>query len=544
MRQSSFPTSDSGDTLARRPIPQGKPVAKKTISRKSPLPEGGDRHSCLCWEGLFEKSPVAAFVYDPAEQAFLLANAAFEHLYGYEAGELSRLSLSALHLDHNGRTPWNGLPEGVSQEIVRHRHKNGRALSVKVSTQGILFNGRPARIAQVLDWTENRELEGRFLRVQRMECLGTLASGVAHDLNNILSPILMAASMLQDDLSPEIRAEFVTAIEQSAQRGASLLRQVLAFVRGVEGEKAVIRPGNLVREVLEMIRKTFPKTIRIHCRLADDLWEIAGEMTKLYQVFLNLAVNARDAMEGQGELTIDVYNCELDVAFLQRNPKVRPGRYIAFTFKDTGCGMSDEVLKQIYVPFFSTKDAEHGTGLGLPTVLGIVKGHGGCIEVKTEVGRGSTFSVFLPAAETAESAETLFDTHGSTGKTILVIDDDEGVRKLVKAILTRHGYRVICASNGTDGVSAYVTKSSAIDLVIADLIMPSMDGVVFSRAIKRLNRHAQIIVSSGMDNAARVEELRALGITRFLRKPYEPATLLEEVRRTLEEEQAFRSGIG
>lgn len=473
-------------------------------------------------------------VYDEETLRIWMVNKAMLARYGYTLEEFRGMALASLYeKKHHSAPSLPGLAEGGAQEVVKHLDKEGSEIYIELSSYPTEFAGRPARLVHGVDVTEKKELEDRFLRAQRLECLGMLASGVAHDLNNVLAPILMSASMLHEPLPEETRKEFLTAIEHSAQRGAKLVRQVLAFVRGAEGERLSLNPESLISEVLEMARQTFPKTIRIHSQVAPDLWPVFGESTKLYQVFLNLTLNARDAMEGHGLLEIDVENCDLDESAVASNPTAKAGRHVSFAIRDTGSGMSEEVLQQIFLPFFSTKGAGKGTGLGLSTVMGIVKSHGGIVEVVSNVGKGTVFTVYLPAFRVAEPEPEIAIRPGR-GQTILVVDDEPGMRKMIRMLLVQNGYRVLIASSGSEGVETYRGEMDRIDLVIADLIMPVMDGVALSRAILQLNSEARILVSSGFKSEHRIKKLHALGVTQFLKKPYSPAELLVAVSATLE----------
>ncbi len=472
-------------------------------------------------------------IYDAESFVIVAVNEAMSRVFGYSSDEFFAMTVRDLECP--------GDYEEIRRDVAqprRYRRKDGAIAYVEATTQSVDFAGRPAWMAHMVDVSEKRELELRFLRTQRLECIGMLASGVAHDLNNVLSPIMMSASMLHEQLPGVSREEFVNVIEQSAQRGVKLLRQVLAFVKGVEGEHVPLKLEPVIDEVTEMARQTFPKTIEIQRNFpGEGLWEVRGDATNLHQVFLNLAVNARDAMESGGVLRIDARNCEIDPANPPRFGDAKPGCYVAVAVHDTGIGMPDEVQDKLFTPFFTTKAPERGTGLGLVTVLGIMKSHGGLIDIVSSERRGSIFTLYFPANSVPERApiatDLATDLARDHGKVILVVDDEPGICKLVKTILSRAGHEVVTAGNGTEAIAEYVRRPGEIKLVLADLIMPSMDGVVLSRAIKRLDPEALIVATSGAESDNRLQELKALGVTHFLKKPYQAPELLAAVAMAL-----------
>lgn len=522
-------------TVKRKSLPAQSPRSGKASSKgvtKKEL-QASERH----WKLLFDNSPIPVMVYDEETSRIWTVNKAMVARYGYTLEEFRGMEVSALYEEkYRNKLPLPGLSGKRGRpEVVKHLQKGGGEIYIELSSSPTEFAGRPARLVHGVDVTEKKELENRFLRAQRLECLGLLASGIAHDLNNVLAPILMSASMLHEPLPEETRTEFLTAIEHSAQRGAKLVRQVLAFVKGTDGEKMSLSPETIINEVLEMARQTFPKSIRIQSRIASDLWPIYGESTKLYQVFLNLTLNARDAMEGQGLLDVEVKNCELASEALSSNPSAKPGRFVAFSIRDTGTGIPPEVIQQIFVPFFSTKGEGKGTGLGLSTVLGIVQNHGGVIEVASKVGEGTVFTVYLPAMVSSEPEPVIEECRATgSGQRILVVDDEQGMLKMVKMLLTQNGYDVVVAGNATEALERYQAEGDQFDLVIVDLIMPGTDGVALSKAIRKINKTARILVSSGFKSEQRLKKLQSMGVTQFLKKPYSPKELLHAVSSALE----------
>ena len=386
------------------------------------------------------------------------------------------------------------------------------------------------------DVTEQKKLETHLLRAQRLESIGTLASGVAHDLNNILTPILICAEILRENPTGEEAASSIALIEESAKRGANVVKQVLTFARGIEGESVPIKPSHLVQEMIDIAQNTFPKTIEILGCYTDDLWSIKCDPTQLHQVLLNLSVNARDAMPNGGSLKIGAENFDVDEHYASMTLGAKPGPHVMFRVTDTGTGMSRATIDKIFDPFFTTKEVGKGTGLGLSTALGIIKSHGGFISVYSEIGTGTTFKVFLPAqvseAFSPKSAASLESLNGK-GELILVVDDEAGIRRITKVILEKHNYRVLLANDGTEALAAFAQQTGSINAVLTDIMMPYVDGVALIRAIKKMKPEMVFIASTGQGEETRVAELESLGVKNFLTKPYDTAKLLETLRDTL-----------
>jgi PAS domain S-box-containing protein len=387
------------------------------------------------------------------------------------------------------------------------------------------------------DITEHKKLQEQFLRAQRLESIGTLASGVAHDLNNILAPILMSAAILRDETSKDLREKIVSSIETSAQRGADIVRQVLTFARGAEGKRVIVQPAHLIKEMARIAEETFPKSIRIHAKYPPSLWAIEADPTQMHQVLLNLCVNARDAMPEGGDLVLSVENLLIDEHFSTMLQGAKPGAYVLVQVSDSGTGIPQEIIDQIFDPFFTTKGADKGTGLGLSTTIGIVRSHGGVINVVSEVGAGATFKVYLPAikdapAGVAEESETDHSLLGHE-ELLLVVDDERSIREMAQVILQRHGYRVLIAADGTEAIKAFARQEHEIKAVITDVMMPNLDGVTLIRALRIMKPEIVIIASTGRSDEARAKELSALNLPHCLIKPYTKQDLLTAVRDAL-----------
>ncbi len=400
-------------------------------------------------------------------------------------------------------------------------------------------SGEPKSILLInTDITETKKLESQFLRAQRLDSLGTLASGIAHDLNNILSPILMATGMLRGCL-PEEDRKMLQIIESSAERGAGIVKQVLTFARGADGERVLINPKHLVVEMAKVMVQTFPKNLDIQTNIPPDPWTITGDATQLHQVLLNLCVNARDALgEKGGALRVGCENVEVDEHVAATNPGALLGPHVCLSVTDNGSGMTPELMEKIFDPFFTTKEQGKGTGLGLATTIGIVKGHKGFITIQSQVGRGTTFKVFLPANREAKSEIKKQEDSSAlrgNGELVLVVDDEAPVREAIVSTLEANGYHCYTAEDGTDALALYFERRDAIDVVVTDLHMGIMDGITLVRSIRKVSPEARIIVSSGHIHKENQATLTGLGVTSFLEKPYSAERLLRSIRGLLTE---------
>ncbi|WP_291981760.1 PAS domain S-box protein [Luteitalea sp.] len=384
------------------------------------------------------------------------------------------------------------------------------------------------------DITERKVLEQQWLRSQRLESIGTLAGGIAHDLNNVLTPITMGLGLLRPGEPDPARQQMFAVVEASASRAAAMVRQVLSFARGAEGQRSVVSPVTLVHDVSALLRETLPKHITLAVDAQDDTWQVEVEPTQLHQVLLNLCVNARDAMPGGGTLSIRTRNHRQQpdaVVYAD----LSPGRYVVFSVEDTGVGISPDIIGKIFDPFFTTKPPGSGTGLGLSTSMGIARAHGGHIDVCSSE-EGTRFDVLLPAAEDAdpEVNATRDDavTEGS-GVTVLIVDDEPAVRMLMRHVLEGAGYRIVEADSGAGALQCLEESPKRFAVVVTDLMMPGIDGVALLRRIRASYPDMPVVATSGMASAERLAELDAAGLTAFLQKPYAPADLRATVERAL-----------
>jgi len=381
----------------------------------------------------------------------------------------------------------------------------------------------------IRDVTEKKRLESQFLRAQRMESIGTLAGGIAHDLNNVLSPILTAVELLQMRFTDESSQRLLNILHTNAVRGSEMVKQVLSFARGVEGDYAPLQPRHLIKEIVKILTDTLPKDIKITFANPAELWNVKGDATQLHQVLMNICVNARDAMPGGGELRIEAGNVEIDEHYARMNVEIKQGRYVCITVSDTGVGIPEANLNKIFDPFFTTKEQGLGTGLGLSTAAGILLSHRGFINVYSEGGRGSRFSIYLPAIDTAQvsSAQTpRLDLPVGNGELILVVDDEVAIREIAKETLRAFGYEVLTANDGTEALALFAKHHEAVRCVITDMMMPFMDGPATIRALRKLAPDMKIIATSGLKATSKTAEVARLGVSTLIQKPYTAEALL------------------
>lgn len=382
------------------------------------------------------------------------------------------------------------------------------------------------------DITEKQLLQKQFLRAQRLESLGTLASGIAHDMNNILTPILAITQLLPLKLPhlDERSQRLLEILSENAKRGSDLVKQILFFARGADGQHILIQVGHILAEVVSVARQTFPKSIDVVLDMpAKELWMVAADATQLHQVFMNLCINARDAMPDGGTLDVVAENIFVDESYARIHLDASVGAYVVVTIADTGMGIPPENLERIFEPFFTTKELGQGTGLGLSTVLGIVKSHHGFINVYSEVDRGTCFKIYLPARKSidlVQSTETLEHFAGK-GELILVVDDEVSVREITKASLETYNYRAMTASDGAEAIALYAQHKSEITVVLLDLMMPSLDSSTIINALQKINPQVKIIAMSGLVSNGEVAKASSKGVREFLAKPFTLQELLQ-----------------
>jgi PAS domain S-box-containing protein len=395
-------------------------------------------------------------------------------------------------------------------------------------------SGRPKGIFVInTDITESKRMAEHMLRAQRLESLGTLAGGIAHDLNNVLLPIMMSIDLLKLKVADREARSTLGSIEASARRGAEMVRQVLTFARGVEGERLRIDPAEVIEELRVIIRDTFPKNIVLVTRVPEKLPAFMADPTQVHQVLLNLCVNARDAMPDGGRLEIAVREARHDEMETHSCADSKAQRCVLFEVIDTGAGIPPEIRDKIFDPFFTTKAIGKGTGLGLSTAAAILKSHGGCITMSSEAGGGTCFKACWPAGAEPQAASAPANQDSlpcGDGELVLLVDDEEAVRKITEQTLQAFGYRVLTATDGAEAVALYAEHRQSVELVFTDMMMPVMDGVAAIEAIKRMNPEAKIVAASGMNANGCAAKAAAMGVKHFLNKPYTAQTMLATLK--------------
>jgi len=468
-------------------------------------------------------------------------NKGAERLYGWTSREvIGRNEFDLLLKDISpelGRAQKEVLQDGEWVGELTQKTKTGDEVIVQ-SHWTLVRNGigDPMSVLVInTNMTDRKKLEAQFLRAQRLESIGTLAGGIAHDLNNVLSPIMLAAHLLRSRTSEPAMRRWIDTIESSAQRGAGILSQVLTFARGAAGKRMVVQPKHLLKEMGKIASETFPRSIDTTVDVPRDLWTITGDPTQLHQVLMNLCVNARDAMPAGGALTIKGENVVLDEASARQVIDAVPGRYIMLTVSDTGTGIPAQIIEKVFEPFFTTKEPGRGTGLGLSTVHAIVKSHKGFIRVFSTPGKGTEFQIYLPsqsAGETPDAVEEQGLALTGSGELILVIDDERMILDMTEETLGSSGYRVLTAANGKEGVALYARQANQVHAVLVDMMMPQMDGLAVIQALRRMNPGVKILAMSGVPREGGDDPVQKMA-QNFLSKPFTAATLLRALREIL-----------
>ncbi|HEY9608287.1 response regulator [Allocoleopsis sp.] len=398
--------------------------------------------------------------------------------------------------------------------------------------------GQPKSILTVnTDITEKKQLQAQFLRAQRTESICTLASGIAHDLNNALAPILICVQLLEQKLLDEQSQRLLKMLEKNTRRSSDLVKQVLSFARGLEGQHTTLDVSQLITDIEQIVKQTFSRAIEIRTDISTpNLWKISGDASQLHQVLLNLCVNGRDAMPEGGILEISAKNLWIDAQYARMNLDAKVGPYVVVTVSDTGIGIPREIVDRIFEPFFTTKELGKGTGLGLSTVIGIIKSHGGFVNVCSQVGKGTQFQVYLPTGQTLEAdsiSSDCYELPSGHGELILVVDDEDSIRETTKISLETFGYNVLLAGDGIEALAVYTQHKEEISVVLVDMMMPSMDGPTTIRMLQKMNPHIKIIGVSGLVSNHKMLELVGNHVQTFLPKPYTSNELLKNLQSVL-----------
>jgi len=498
-----------------------------------------------------EKLHQQAALLDVAHDAILVRNIdheitywnkGAEHLYGWSGAEvMGQRKDKLLRIDpfKYAEACENVLKDGKWSGEINMTSKSGEVLTV--DCRWTLVKATDAQPASILtidtDVTARKKAEAQFLRAQRMESIGTLAGGVAHDLNNLLSPILMGVDLIRKTEGTQSLKGVIDTMDRSARRGANLVRQVLSFARGVEGALIPVNVAHVAAEIESIAENTFPKNIRLERRIPKDIHLITGDPTQIHQILLNLCVNARDALPNGGTITIALENFSNNAFPTAPNPSIPEGNYVLISVTDNGTGIPKEHLNKIFDPFFTTKEIGKGTGLGLATVQAIVRAHDGFINVYSEMHRGTSFKIYIPSRKdepfVSEALVDAEDFPRGDGQLVLLVDDEASILEMTRQSLEAYGYRVLTAVNGAQAISTFALNRDEVDLVITDMMMPIMDGPATIVALQAIQPRILIIGSSGLDSQNSTDRATVAVVKYFLSKPYSAANLLKTVKTAL-----------
>ncbi|MGD1910632.1 MAG: PAS domain S-box protein [Rivularia sp. (in: cyanobacteria)] len=471
-------------------------------------------------------------------------NKGAENIYGWQASEVYRKKASLLlHKEYSSQQDDallsvvnTGKWEGELHQVT----KDGK--DIFIESRWTLLRDNKGRAKSILaentEITQKKLLETQLLRTQRLESIGTLAGGIAHDLNNVLAPILMSVELLERKLHDAQHLRLLKTLENNAQRGANLIKQLLSFAKCIEGKRTLIKIKHLITEIEQIIRETFPKSIQLTVNIPPKLGYVRGDTTQLHQVLINLVVNARDAMPQGGKLEISAENLVIDEHYTKMNIDAKLGTYILVTVADTGIGMHPEIQERIFEPFFTTKEVGKGTGLGLSTALGIVKNHGGFINVYSQLNKGTIMKIYLPMQpkeDTNISCGSEAENFSGSGELILVVDDEPAICEITKSSLEAYNYRVLTASNGVEAVEIYAKHQQEVNLVLLDMMMPEMDGETTIGMLQKINAQVKIIAISGLVSNPNAADEYSYSVKEFISKPFTGKELLHMIDKVTRE---------
>ncbi len=528
-----------------KPFREGELIANIEIGMYRRKREQEHHRTRTMFQDLFAMGPDALLMTD-SQGTIRDLNRRTESLFGWSRDELlghpvELLVPPTLRQKHVGlRQESTSKPDVRTMASDRARvqglRKNGTVFPAEVLLASLSSTGDRLVVASIRDLTDRVEAERQSLRSQRLESLGTLACGIAHDLNNTLAPILMSVDLVRE--GSEDAEQYLDLIESNAERSADMVKRLVAFARGEENQREAINAKLMIQDLDRMMRASFPKSIQIQIRSPETLPPIAGDTTQIHQVLLNLCVNARDAMPEGGRLLIAADQIECDANTPSFAGSVQPGTYLRFSVTDSGCGIGPEVLDRMFEPFFTTKSRHEGTGLGLSAVLGIVKGHNGFIHVQSQPGVGSTFEICLPLMTSVKGSDLLPQSRqfDGRGRRILVVDDEQSVLETLQLCLKKFDFVLLSATDGKSALDLFTEQGDAIDLVLTDINMPGMTGIELIKALHTQSPDLPVIAMTGLSDDALVGQLEELKAEIRLRKPFNLPTLVQALKLALPSE--------
>jgi two-component system, cell cycle sensor histidine kinase and response regulator CckA len=509
------------------------------IERRSA--EDALRNSASMFRLFFSNNPLPTWVFDCDTFLCIQVNDAAVKLFGFSTSEFESMTI----LDFRPATEHVAFLEFLKQSGTtpptktnwKHVRKDGKLIDAEVIAHRLEYAGRPVYLVVAQDVGERQLLEDQLRQAQKMEAVGRLAGGVAHDFNNLLMVIKGHTELLLNALPHgDPAARKVELIDRAADRAASLTRQLLAFSRMQVLQPRVINLNKIVEDMGKLIPRLLGEDVDLVVRTSPDLGAIRADASQMEQVIMNLAVNARDAMPSGGRLVIETSNTELDRSYANARPVVTPGPYILLAVSDTGSGMDQETQARIFEPFFTTKEQGKGTGLGLSTVYGVVKQSGGFIWVYSELGKGTSFKIYLPRVDqpidSAGKVASYAEAPGGT-ETVLLAEDEADVRELAREFLQAAGYTVIEARNGQEALKLAAERAEEIDLLVSDLVMPGMTGQQLAALLQQQDPSLRVIFMSGYSEHAAAEAAQAGSSVRILTKPFNRMALLRTIREVL-----------
>ena len=497
---------------------------------------------------LFEDNPQPMWVFDRASLAFLEVNKAAVAHYGYSPEEFLRMRVADIQQDARPEGDARVvMTRGQAVDFVRHRLKDGRLVDVQVALHDIAYQGHRASLAVLIDVSPRRALEEQLRQAQKMEAVGMLAGGIAHDFNNLLTIITGYSQLILNSLQEsDPNRSAAEQIMKAGERAAALTRQLLAFSRRQVLQPKVLDLNQLVASLSSMLRRLIGEDVDLRLAMGPDLGRVHADPGQLEQVIMNLVLNARDAMPHGGTLTIETGNVQLDEHYSKNHITVRPGPYVMLAVSDSGVGMDAETRARLFQPFFTTKGQGRGTGLGLSIVFGIVKQSGGNIEVYSEPGHGTSVKVYLPRVGHGVASEegTRPEASPRGSETILLVEDEDMLRKLVRETLEREGYRLLDAAGPAEAHRICQTFKGAIHLMITDVVMPKQNGRELAERVAGLRPEMKVLFMSGYTDNAVIGNGVLGNESRFLQKPFTPGDLARKVRLVLDEAEHTRHAGG